>query len=510
MRSARLWLAAALALALSLPLARADAASDDLVARAEAAKAALHADGTVDEALATFEANPVAPLIDALQTLDARGMTAAAAYARLLARSVDRLPEGVALLEKLNALHPGDPQLSLALTAARDRLAVQQGAPNNGARILESGTKEVTLGTASIGRGPTISIADRVFATEYRNLGTAGVSCATLSIYDRASFALEGIIPITGCDDEQQDSISDVAVVHGYIYVAVAYRFEQAGRTDLVYIHAQVPSISGRYDLMGGIESLVATKDGLITCGFKEHCVLQDVDFLGEKQKDVGPLVVCRPRGRAFPAEIGADALSRVTDKSIWIKACNDRLAAVLEGPYGEKSRIALYRLDKPEQPVAEVPSGQWPQIVLGDPGAPTFVSEQQSEAMFLRSILPESGKTRLELALKSPLNDGTVWTADGNTIFVARGRDLRVYDAVRGTVRAFLKNVVPDTPGPRQDGQFIASLIVDREFDRLIVVTGDGRHSQIISLAALRKLADDANTPWNAADAVLAADPAQ
>jgi hypothetical protein len=69
------------------------------------------------------------------------------------------------------------------------------------------------------------------------------------------------------------------------------------------------------------------------------------------------------------------------------------------------------------------------------------------------------------------------------------------------GRSRAYIKNVI----APMNEGGIhrIVQLVVDAEFNRLIVVTFDGKRSRIVPLDSL----ESAGTDWRAADAVLAED---
>src|SRR5215204_5654645 len=56
----------------------------------------------------------------------------------------------------------------------------------------------------------TYFIDDRIYVARYGSYAGSSLTCAVLLAYDRTTFQLQGVIPIAGCDGEQQDAISDV------------------------------------------------------------------------------------------------------------------------------------------------------------------------------------------------------------------------------------------------------------------------------------------------------------
>jgi hypothetical protein len=478
---------------------------NEIILRCEAAAAALRAGGAVEDALSTIESGTVAPLVDQLETLDDRDLAAAEIYARLLARSVDRVSEGLALLVNLRARKPEDRHISAYADAARSRMQLLTGDPVAGEPTLRAalGARDITLGTGSSLSGLTPGLmfaGDRIYVTEY---GQMGDTCAILSLFGRRDLALEAIVPVAGCDDEFQDYITDVAV-GGMIYAALEYRFEDAGRPDLVAIHPQDPAVSATYHLMGSIQQLAVTKDGLLVCGSETQCELRkEIDL--EAEPKLVEAVLCRPQGRSFPAALGPEALLAVAASGGYIAACNDRFMAQQVGEF-DKARIQLYRVDALDHSIAEASTGQGTQVALGEGDGPVVVSGTSVNAMVLRSIAPQTGKVRTELRLAFNPNVGASWAVDGQTLFVGRGRDLLVYDMGRGTLSAVLRDFVPEDDRPGHDHR-IVQLVIDAAFDHLVVLTQDGHHSQVVSLKALARATQGSRSTWRGTDAVLAAD---
>ncbi|HVY98431.1 MAG TPA: hypothetical protein VHA35_02940, partial [Dongiaceae bacterium] len=146
---------------------------------------------------------------------------------------------------------------------------------------------------------------------------------------------------------------------------------------------------------------------------------------------------------------------------------------------------------------------GASPEVLLGAAGQRSVIATYQNDlSLKLQSVAPDSGKVRTELRLQteSCCNYAAgVWTAAGETIFIAQGADLILYDMATGRSRAYVKDLI----APAEDGRqrAISRLVVDPQYKRLIAVAADGTHSRIVPLDSLAAVGDD----WRAADATLA-----
>lgn len=469
-------------------------ATASIVARCEQAAEALRAGATIEEAIELIEQETVKPMLNRVDALDARGRSAAAFYGRLLARSVDRIEEGMVLLDKLATASPDDAKLRDYLSAARMRYGIR-GVEQAAAADLK-GALEVDLGTGERAM-PKIQLADdRVYVWQYADHGG---SCANVTVHDRATLARHAIIAAAGCDNEMQDEVTDVAVGKDAVYIALQYRFEQKGRPDLIVLDKTSLKVKGRYDVEGGIWSLAATADGLLVCKdiLDETCVMHDPTHLNAPAKEAGA-VPCRPNGNTFPAVIGNPALLSIIQNNENIIACNDRW--VVTG-WSQNTTMRFARVDGLDKPLAVVVGGNEPHVAIGAEGKRAIVSTFQNDLSFLlRSVVPETGKVRSELSIPpdSCCNYPEVgWAVGNDTIFIGRGADLILYDLKTGRSRAYIKNVI----APKSDR--IVQLILDPEYQRLILVTFDGKHSRILPLESLEAAGED----WRAADAVLAQD---
>jgi len=124
--------------------------------------------------------------------------------------------------------------------------------------------------------------------------------------------------------------------------------------------------------------------------------------------------------------------------------------------------------------------------------------------SLLLTSVDPESGKTRAEISLQtdSCCNFASgAWTATNDTIFIAQGDDLILYDMKTGRTRAYIKDLIAPAGNGRSGSTFRP--IIDPQYHRLIAVTEDGKHSRIVPLDSLEKAGED----WRATDATLARD---
>jgi hypothetical protein len=324
-----------------------------IVMRCEQAAEALKTGATVEEALEMIERETVKPMLDRLDTLDARGRNAVAIYARLLARGIDRIGEGEALLDRLVASAPDDAKLKAYRSAARTRFGIR-GVPPNAAADLK-GAREVDLGAAASGVPNILLAGNRAYVWQYG--ATAGGSCADVAFHDRTTLALQTHIPAAGCDDEMQDAVTDVAVGRNAVFIALEYRYQQAGRTDLIVVDKANPKIVGRYDIQGGIWSLAASEEGLLVCGdtLERDCVMRDqADVTAAPKPDLAS-VPCRPNGAAFPTVVGNRTLLTLNGDRVNVLACNDTLVAT---GWTMNTVIDLARIDALQKPFARVVGG--------------------------------------------------------------------------------------------------------------------------------------------------------
>jgi hypothetical protein len=438
----------------------------------------------VEAQIALIEVSPVAPFLADLGKLDAKGLECAELYARLLARTIDRIEDGVAILERIHALKPDDTQVVETINAARARLAIREKADTADVPAARSAI-ELTIGTGAEGLGPQVLLSgSRLYAWQWGDLGDAGITCSTLSLYDRADLQLETIIPVVGCDDDFQDAISSVVEGGNNIYASIQYRFQQEGRTDLVVIHGGDPGIAGRHHLMGGIWKLISSAEGLIACPLMGECRLFDWDNLKAPGNPVTP-VVCPPM-QTYGTPLlrsSPDVPPRPNGRYV---ACGERYVAV-QKDRGEDATIEIFAREKPEVALAALQAA-WPKVAIDEPNGRAVISSTNIETVEFKTVDLKTGTVRPELSLRHDKEGGLPWAAYGDALFVARGKDLVIHDLAKGGTIAYLKDLV----SPQHEhssggkGHRIQHLIIDEEFSRLIALTRDGHRSRVISLPDL------------------------
>jgi len=474
-----------------------------VVSRIEREVAALLSGGTVQSALSAIESKTVAPLFDHLDTADPRTVDAATAYARLLARTVDRIPEGIALLERLADRAPDPAAITAYLAAAKARQAIRLGeTPSAGLAALAPGTEERSLA------GDLTISKDRVYILGGAPAGTRTI-CATVRIYDRATLHEQSTATLPGCDDDDggfEDSVTGLAEGDD-TYIALEYRFEQAGRTDLFVLKKRDPARVEHYALLGSIEDLAVTPEGLLACGpGGGPCAVFDPQNLeGKSEPTPSLLVFCQPNGTAFPNVPAPPAVSQRRTQGESITFCDGRFFAV-DHSNGEQRSATLYDVAAPERPIAELPDDL---TGLSEEAGLAVASESRDGQITVRSARLTDGRVRPELKLAVDPVAQITWAMDRNVLFVARGRDLLVYDLTAGSVLDYLTRIVPEPTDDRNgyDTHRIMKLVVDQAMDRLIVLTADGHHSRAIPLASFLANLRNKQSPWRQADAALAGD---
>jgi hypothetical protein len=488
------------------------AAVATVVSRIEREVATLASGSSVQSALAAIEAQTVAPLLDHLDLADARAVDAAIAYARLLARTVDRIPEGVALLQALAGRAADPDAIAAYLDAAKARLAIRGGeSPSESLVALAPGTEALTLPD---GGGMTIT-KDRIYFWAGRvPAGMSGV-CATVAAYDRATLREQAIVPVVRCDDDPdggfQDSVTDVAEGDD-TYIAIEYRFEQAGRTDLIVLKNRDPSRVERRALLGSIEDLAVTPGGLLACGpAGGPCALFDPqNFAAVPEDRLSPQPVCQPTGPAFPKVPAPPTVAERKRQGETIALCSERYFAAADSR-GDRGWVRIYDVAAPDRRIAELPGGSgWQGIRLSEDAGSAVVLETLAGQSMWRSVRLGDGRVRPELQLAVDPAFSMDWAVDRDVLFVARGRDLLVYDLAAGEVLDYLPRIIPEPTDDSNgvDTHRVSFLVVDPAMDRLLVLTVDGHYSRAIPITPLVTNLRSRSSAWRAAGAVLAGAP--
>lgn len=491
-------------------------AIDEIVQRCREAEKKLAAGAAVQEALDHVESGTVAPLQYALERQDARDhlrpneLWAATFYARLLARTVDRIAEGVSLLELLHDLVPADRKIAAYAVAARARMTSDglDVTPNHGDSVLSrlllpgTGAQELTIGDGTPGYFLNLTIIDQqIYATQ--NSVGAGIACGTIAIYGRRAFDLRRLVPVVGCDDEFQDEITGVAVLNGRLYAAIQYRYEQSGRPDLIALDPEDGSVGKREQRLGGISQLVAVPGGLIACAPMGQCRL--FDPLEQKGSVEANPTFCRDAGAGFPPTLAAQDIV-TAQKWGGISNCDSRHVAY-QAKKGEGTSLTFYALSDPQHSIASVDASQWPNVTLMSDRA--LIVDASIGLTRFRSINLDDGSVRSELSLARDADVNVSWAIDGELLFVGRGRDLILYDMKRGFIMGNWKNLISASTNDHGNRRYhyIASLVLDAPNDRLIVQTVDGHFSRLLPLSALRRALTDGPSRWQDMEKVLASE---
>jgi hypothetical protein len=453
------------------------------------------------ESLSLLRGAPIAPLLAELDRLQPDGLDCAHFYASQLARTIDRIEDGITLLEQLQAIKP-DQQIQEDIATARARLALREDSDRASLAAARSAA-ELTFGTGANGLGPLVRLSgSRLFAWQWGDLGGAHMICATVSFYDRRDLQLDTIVPIAACDEEFQDSITSVVEGQGKIYVALEYRFEQKNRTDLVVLYGDRPSVLGRYQLMGGISSLVSADEGLIACPLMGECMLWDWTDLARPPKPPAALI-CPPQ-RTYGAPVVKTLPETAQAKTAHLPiACGEQFVA-FRSDRGEQASIEIVDITRPDAPLTKLQAA-WPVVAIDEAKGRAVISATNIETVDFQTVDLATGAVRREFSVRHDKDGGLPWAIHEDLLLVARGKDLLIHDLAEGWTIAYVKDLIsPDHEHPSGGkGHRIQHLILDEDI-RAFALTRDGHRSRVIDLEALDgELARD-HTEWSELDARL------
>jgi hypothetical protein len=403
-------------------------------------------------------------------------------YARWLTLSLSRYAEGAAILERLQRAYP-DPGIESYIAMAKHKamyldLPLKDALPSS--TPAPRGVRRVPIDFGSF---------PELIQFEGNRIYIARWSCmysdapgVTLEVLDRKTFARIKRVDVAPCDDEQQDSITAVGVVPGYIVLGLEYRYEEAGRPTVAVVDARTLEVVKKGFVAHGIAGLSQWNGRLLACA-------SDSD---------------QPHHRFDPAT------------ARFVAATEDEARACANGDPGRLTARGANASASRSMPEAETPhyrafeDSKWPRstyrITNKETGATraTKLPERQytqalavpdRDALVLRYASGqrtrfayydiETGADTVLFEL-NPLTRpvaATVWT---RYLFVTLGRDLLVYDLERRMVVGYENELIREgflnnCCGVDRDG--IVRLVPDE--GRLLALTFDGSNSRMIDLPA-------------------------
>jgi hypothetical protein len=400
-------------------------------------------------------------------------------YARWLTLSLSRYAEGAAVFARLQREKPG-PAVEAPVAMAKRKALHLDPPPKEAPPSTAPAPKGVTRVPIDFGAFPAMIQfeGNRIYIARWA-CGYSNDPGVTLEVLDRKTFQLIKRVAVAPCDDSQQDSVTAIGVVPGYIVLGLAYRYEEADRPTVAVVDAR---------------SLEVIKKGFV------------------RQEIAG---LSRWKGRLL-------ACSRTSDQSqLRFEAASARFVAASEDEAlacanGDPVRLITREAGSPAAdsvPAAETPRyrafavGNWPLATyrISQKGGAATRDIRLPERQYVEALaVPDrdalvlryaSGQrtrfayfdieTQTDVVLFE-LNRPVATSVWGRYLFVSLGRDLLVYDFERRMVVGYEKDLIREgflnnCCGVDRDG--IVRLVLDE--GRLIVLTFDGTNSRVINLSA-------------------------
>lgn len=400
-------------------------------------------------------------------------------YARWLTLSLSRYSEGLAILERLHRARPSS-ELESLITIGKRKALFLDPPPLEVKQSLEPEPRGVTRASIDFGAFQNLIefSGDRIYIARWA-CGQNDDAGVTLEVLERSSFRHIKSIAVAGCDEEQQDAITAIGIVPGYIVLGLAYRYEEEGRPTFAVVDARSLDIIKKGVVMQSIASLKVWKGRLLDC-----------------TTDGNPTLRFDPVEGRFVAAMEDDSVACANDAPVPLATRESeasRSKFVAETP-----RFRIYEITKwplKSYRITDKSSGvsrdagamardYW--RVLSIPGRDALVLEYVSGQRRLRfsrfDIETQSDVVLFELNLDNRPIAVNIWT---RYLFVALGRDLIVYDLERRIIVAYEKDLIREgflnnCCGVDRDG--INSLLLDNT--RLIALTFDGANSRVIDLS--------------------------
>jgi hypothetical protein len=403
-------------------------------------------------------------------------------YARWLTLSLSRYAEGAAILERLQSADP-DPGIEWQIAMAKRKSMYLDLPPEKALPSSAPAPKGVTRVPIDFGTFPNLMQfeRDRLHIARW-DCSDGGSSGVTLDVLDRQTFRAIKRVVIAGCDDEQQDSISAIGVVPGYIVLGLGYRYEEPGRPTVAVVDERTLEVVKKNFVKQEIDGLRQWKGRLLACASivdQPHHRFDPVSarFVAAMEDEA------RACANGDPVRLTAGWVSpTISDGEPVAETLQYRAFAAVKGPL---YTYAITHKGTGATRAVRLADGQYAQA-LAVPGRDSLVlryASGQRTRFAYYDIETQADTVLFEL---NPLNRpvaATVWT---RYLFVSLGRDLLVYDLERRMLVGYEKELIREgflNNGADMDRDGIVQLVLDD--GRLLALTFDGSNSRVIDLPA-------------------------
>jgi uncharacterized protein len=405
---------------------------------------------------------------------------AVANYARWLTLSFSRYSEGATILGRIQRTNPS-PRIESQMALAKRKAFYLDPPPKEALPSKNPEPKGVTRVPIDFGSFSNLMRfeGDRLYIGRWscgdgHDTGYAGV---TLEVLDRKTFQRIKRVEVAPCNDQQQDSITAISVVPGYVVLGLAYRYEEEGRPTVAVVDAQTLEVVKRGFVKQKIAGLSQWQGRLLACARSSDQLHHRFDPVSARL-----LAATEDEARAClngdPVRLTAwEASTPVHDTELVVETPRYRVFADRKWPpttyhIVQKGGGTTRDIRLPERQYAEA---------LAVPGRDALVLRYASGRRTRFTYFDIETQTDVVLFELNKAGDQIIW---GRYLFVALGRDLLMYDLERRIVVGYEKELIREGFLDNccgKDSNNIDRLVLDE--GRLIALTFDGSNTRVIDL---------------------------
>lgn len=440
-----------------------------------AAGQALERQGDLHAALEACEKAGIRGFVDE-KNLSPELREAVEKYARWLTLSFSRYSEGATILGRLQRANQ-NPRIEAQIAMAKRKALYLDPPPNDARPSQNPEPKGVTRVPIDFGAFSNMRRfeGDRLYIGRWscRRSDDLDVS---LEVLDRKSFRHIKRVAIAPCDDEQQDSITAIGVVPGYVVLGLGYRYEEEGRPTVAVVDAQTLEVVKKGFVKQEIAGLSQWQGRLLACARSSDQSHHRFDpasarFLPTTEDEARACL----NGDAVRLTTWDESAS-LSDSVPAAETPNYRAFAVTtNGPY------STYRITQTGATrTLKIPVRRYTEV-LAVPGRDALVLRYVSGRRARFAYFDIETQTSVDLFELGRAGVTSIW---GRYLFVTLGRDLLVYDLERRMVVGYEKELIREGFLDNccgKDSDNIDGLVLDE--GRLLALTFDGSNSRVIDL---------------------------
>lgn len=311
--------------------------------------------------------------------------------------------------------------------------------------------------------------------------GDNGGGGVTLDVLDRKTLRSTHRVFIAGCDDNQQDAISAIAVIPDYIIVGLSYRYDEEGRPTVAVIDTKTMEVVDRGFVKQPIAGLRRWQGRLLACAAPLEERHHRFDPATARYVDVTK-DEARACANGDPVPLQAKDLSLIEERNPAI-AETAHYRVFEEGSFPSTTYRTTHKQSGASLPIKLQGRGFGGVLAVPDRDALVMLQQDIQHVRFnYYDFETKLQSALIELSKLGRRHTSAIWS---HYLFMTLGRDLLVYDIERRVLAAYDKDLIREgflnnCCGVDRNG--IIDLVIDR--DRLIVLTFDGANSRVIDLA--------------------------